>query len=53
MKEVTQLAKRNSKQTSPTVASMASAVLRDESSSDLAKAIAASALSQARPGRHK
>lgn len=53
MKEVTQLAKRSSKQTSPNVARKASAVLRDGRSSTRSKAIAASALAQARPKRRK
>lgn len=53
MKEVTQLAKRNSKQTSPNVARKASAVLRDGCSSARTKSVAASALAQARPKRRK
>ncbi|MFR9876919.1 hypothetical protein ACL1A8_12525 [Corynebacterium striatum] len=44
---------RNTKQTSRAVASQASAALRDGRSSARSKAIAASALAQARPKRRK
>ena len=53
MKEVTQLAKQNSKQTSPNVARKASAALRDGRSSARTKSVAASALAQARLKRRK
>lgn len=43
------MAKANSKQTSPRVASIASKVLRDGRTSKASKAAAASALAQAKP----
>lgn len=51
--EVAQLAKRNTKQTSRAVARKASEALRDGRSSALTKTLAGSALSQARPSKHK
>lgn len=53
MKEMTQLAKQNSKQTSPNVARKASSVLRDERSSARTKSVATSALAQPHPKRRK
>lgn len=44
---------KNSKQTSKSVASKASSILRDERSSAKSKSVAASALSQTRPGKKK
>ena len=44
---------KNTKQTSKSVASKASAILRDGRSSSRSKSVAASALSQTRPGKKK
>lgn len=44
---------KNSKQTSKSVASKASSILRDGRSSAKSKSVAASALSQTRPGKKK
>lgn len=52
-KEVVQMAKRNSKQTSKRVASKASKILSDGRYSKKAKSVAGSALSQTRPSKNK
>ena len=52
-KEVAQMAKRNSKQTSKRVASKASKILSDGRYSKKAKSVAGSALSQTRPSKKK
>lgn len=44
---------KNTKQTSKSVASKASAILRDGRSGSRSKSVAASALSQTRPGKKK
>lgn len=52
-KEVAQMAKRNTKQTSKRVASKASKILNDGCYSKKAKSVAGSALSQTRPSKKK
>ena len=52
-KEVVQMAKRNTKQTSKSVASKASKILSDGRYSKKAKSVAGSALSQTRPSKNK
>ena len=52
-KEVAQMDKRNTKQTSKRVASKASKILNDGRYSKKAKSVAGSALSQTRPSKKK
>ncbi|MEG0694043.1 MAG: hypothetical protein RR444_13390, partial [Oscillospiraceae bacterium] len=52
-KEVAQMAKRNTKQTSKRVASKASKILNDGRYSKKSKSVAGSALSQTRPSKKK
>ncbi|MDE8290143.1 hypothetical protein PT165_03135 [Erysipelothrix rhusiopathiae] len=52
-KEVVQMAKRNTKQTSKRVASKASKILNDGRYSKKSKSVAGSALSQTRPSKKK
>lgn len=47
------MARKNSKQTSPAVASKASKLLSKPNSPAKVKSVAASALSQTRPSKHK